>query len=219
MPTRQAEVLEALRSAILTCELRPGSRLVQEELATRLGVSRIPLREAFRTLHGEGLIIIEANRGAVVRPLEAKDLSDLYDVRLSLETLAGRTAAERFVNVVRATAVKRQAAEHALGRRDLRTLIAQDCAFHSELAHSTGNEHLAASLDGSWSQIMRAMHFYLTIERYPQNVWAEHTAIARAVSVGDGELAARLLEHHIVASRNVILSRLKEADHERAVGR
>ncbi len=217
--TRQEEVLDAVRTAILTCAIEPGTRIVQEELAARLGVSRIPLREAFRTLHAEGLITLEPNRGAICRPLEAKDLADLYDVRLTLETLAVRTAASRFVNLEAATNISRIAAAAAASRRDLFTLIALDCDFHAAIARSTGNAHIVASLGGYWSQIKRAMHVFFTIERYPGNIWVEHVALARAIGVGDADLAVSLLERHILASRNAILHRLKEANLERAITR
>ncbi|MHB8146787.1 MAG: GntR family transcriptional regulator [Vulcanimicrobiaceae bacterium] len=217
--TLQNQVLEAVRTAILTCEIEPGSRIIQEELAARLGVSRIPLREAFRTLQGEGLIMLEPNRGAICRPLEAKDLSDLYDVRLALEMLAVRTAAARLVNLEARTERNGLAARAAAERRDLATLIALDSDFHSSIARSTGNAHIVASLGGYWSQVERAMHFFFTIERYPGDVWVEHLELARAIAVGDGELAATAIERHILASRDAILHRLKEANLERATGR
>ncbi|GAC1594165.1 MAG: GntR family transcriptional regulator [Candidatus Velthaea sp.] len=202
--------------AIVTGEIEPGSRIVEGELAARLGVSRIPLREAFRTLHAEGLIALERNRVAICRPLDAKDLVDLYDVRLTLETLAVRTATGRYVNLEGATENSCAAARAAALRGDLATLIALDCEFHVAIAHGTGNAHIVAALGGYWSQIKRAMHVYVTIERYPNKVWDEHLALARAIAVGDVELAVTVLERHILASRDAILQRLKEANSERS---
>src|SRR6202042_435216 len=83
-PTRQDAVLARLREALIAGEIAPGAHLVQDDLASRYGVSRIPLREALRTLESEGLVTIEPNRGAVCRPLEPKDLVDLYDLRICL---------------------------------------------------------------------------------------------------------------------------------------
>src|SRR5271165_1902468 len=209
--SRHDDVLDAIRAAIVSCEIAPGSRLVQDDLAARFGVSRIPLREALRTLEAEGLVVSEPNRGAICRPLEPRDVADLYAVRLALERLACRSAAERFVDLREATAEKRRAAEAAIARGDLTTLIDHDCAFHAGIAQATGNRHLAQSLAGSWSQIARAMHFFFTLALYPQNVWSEHEAIARAIAVGDAEGAADAIELHISRSRDAILRGLKEA--------
>jgi len=213
--TRQDAVLDAIREAIYRGEIEPGARIIQEDLAARLGVSRIPIREAFRTLQAEGLVALERNRGAICRPLDAKDLADLYDVRLTLEMLAVRTAAARYANLEAVTRGSRVAATAAAKRRDLPALIALDCDFHAAIARSTGNAHIVAALGGYWSQIKRAMYVYFRIERYPADVWDEHLAVARAIAVGDGELAAASIERHIVASRNAILHRLKEANLER----
>lgn len=209
--SRHGELLDALRAAIVNCEIAPGSRLVQDDLAARFGVSRIPLREALRTLEAEGLVVSEPNRGAVCRPLEPRDVADLYAVRLALERLACRSAAERFVDLREATAQKRRSAEAAIAQGDLATLIDDDCSFHAGIAEATGNRHLAQSLAGSWSLIARAMHFFFTLELYPENVWIEHEAIARAIAVGDAEGAVRAVETHISRSRDAILRGLKEA--------
>ncbi len=216
---RPEDVVETVRTAILNGEIEPGARIVQEDLAARLGVSRIPLREAFRTLQAEGLITLEFNRGAICRPLAAKDLADLYDIRLALETLAVRTAAARFVDLEASTEVGRMAAAAAAARRDLPALIALDCDFHAAIARSTDNAHIVASLGGYWSQIKRAMHVFFTLERYGADVWVEHLELARAMCVGDGERAVSLIERHILVSRNAILHRLKEANLERAIAR
>ncbi len=90
-------------------------------------------------------------------------------------------------------------------------LIEHDCDFHAGIAQATGNRHLAQSLAGSWSQIARAMHFFFTLELYPENVWIEHEAIARAIAIGDAAGAVRAIESHISHSRDAILRGLVEA--------
>ena len=207
----QDRVLAAMREAIVTCEIAPGSRMVQEDLAARFGVSRIPLREAMRTLEGEGLVLHATHRGAVCRPLEADDVADLYAVRVELERLAARTAAARRADLRSETAALGADAIDAISRGDLAGLIRCDTCFHTALAGASANEHLAATLRLSWSQITRVMHYYFTLERYPQNVWREHAAIARAIATGQPDAAAARLEAHIVHSRDAILRSLREA--------
>ena len=211
MLTRHQSVEDELREAILTGAIAPGARLLQVELAERFGVSRIPLREALRTLQAEGLVVIEPNRGAVCRPLEPHDLADLYAVRQALEELAVRSAAERAVDVRVETAALRDRALEATERRELAALIGLDRDFHALLAEQSGNAHLAHALGRCWSLIMRGMHYYFRLDVYPKDVWAEHTAIARAVALGDGATAATLLGEHIGHSRTAILHGLRGA--------
>lgn len=211
MLTRHQSVEDDLRDAILTGAIPPGARLLQVGLAERFGVSRIPLREALRTLQAEGLVVIEPNRGAICRPLEAKDLADLYAVRQSLEELAVRAGAERFIDLRAETATLRERALEATSRGDLAALIGLDRDFHALLAEQSGNAHLARALDRCWSQIMRGMHYYFRLDVYPKDVWAEHTAIARALALGDGATAAALSGEHIGHSRTAILNGLRGA--------
>jgi DNA-binding GntR family transcriptional regulator len=208
--TRHESVLADLREAIVTGAIAPGERLLQVELAERLGVSRIPLREALRTLHGEGLVIIEPNRGAICRPLDGKDVADLYAVRAGLETIAARTAARRRADLVSMVEGLSDEADRALARGDLARLIELDRQYHSSLAKASANAHVAHMLDGCWSQIMRAMHYYFLHDPYRGSVWREHLGIALAVASGDEDEAATLVERHITDSRNSILRGLEE---------
>jgi DNA-binding GntR family transcriptional regulator len=202
--------LERLRDAILRGDIKPGAKLVQEELAQRYNMSRIPLREALRTLEGEGLVTSTPRRGARCRPLDAKDIDDLYTVRLALERLAVRSAAARYVDLRASTAARGQRAERVSGNEDRSELFYLDREFHDEIAAASDNAHLTRTLGQSWSQIMRAMYYYFKMESYPHKVWDEHRMIAHAIVVGDPDRAEHLLEKHITNSRDMILRGLRE---------
>jgi DNA-binding GntR family transcriptional regulator len=208
--TLSDSLIDALREAIQTGRYRPGARLVQDDLAHEYGTSRIPLREALRRLEGEGLVSIAANRGAVVRPLETKDVADLYDVRIALESLAVRRAAERFVDVRPTTTRLADAARGAIDRNERADLFRFDRDFHAELALASANEHLIATLGAQWSQIVRVMHAYLTTTRYPDAVWHEHDAIARHVAIGHADAAVEHVTYHLTVSRDRILANLRD---------
>src|SRR5689334_5025020 len=90
MPNSSDAVASALRDAILRGALPGGAHLRQEELATRMGVSRLPVREALRQLHGEGLVTLAPNRGAEVVALAPDEVHEIYDIRIALETMALR---------------------------------------------------------------------------------------------------------------------------------
>ena len=206
---RSETLVDALREAILTGRYAPGSRLVQEDLADAFGVSRIPLREALRRLEGEGLVVISPNRGAVVRPLAPKDVVDLYDLRLALESLAIRRAAERYADLRPATKVLHAQARRAIAARALPAIFRLDRDFHAALAAASDNPHLVAALGGQWSQIMRVMHAYFQVTNYPSAVWHDHEAIADAVAHGEGEVAVAHLTTHLSDSRDAILAHLR----------
>jgi len=202
-------VVDALREAILTGEYRPGERLVQDELAESLGISRIPLREALRRLEGEGLVIISPNRGAIVRPLAPKDVVDLYDVRVALESLAVRRAAEHYADLREPTDRMRDEARAATAAGSLARLFHLDRDFHAGVAAASHNPHLMATLGGQWSQIMRVMHAYLKMATYPPAVWDEHAALVEAIAHGDADAAVTRLERHLLGSRDAILAHLR----------
>src|SRR6188474_2598294 len=89
------DVEQRLRNDIVSGAFAFGSRLVMEDLASRYGTSHMPIREALRVLHGEGLVVIERNRGAHVRPLYRGFIEDVFDMRCAIETMLARRAAER----------------------------------------------------------------------------------------------------------------------------
>lgn len=206
---RSETLVDALRESILTGRYAPGTRLVQEDLAEAFGVSRIPLREALRRLEGEGLVVISPNRGAVVRPLAPKDVVDLYDLRLALESLAIRRAAERYADLREPTRSLAAQARRAISGRALPTIFSLDRDFHAELAAASDNPHLVAALGGQWSQIMRVMHAYFQVANYPAKVWEDHEAIADAVAHGEADLAVARLTTHLSESRDAILAHLR----------
>ena len=102
-----------LRDAIVTAEIKPGQRLILDEIAERLGMSVMPAREALKRLEAGGLIEFEPHRGATVAPLAAHELSELFEIRLMIEVPAIRRGAEGFEESDRAAATDALAAYHA----------------------------------------------------------------------------------------------------------
>jgi DNA-binding GntR family transcriptional regulator len=206
---RSESLVEDLREAILTGRYGPGARLVQDDLAEAFGVSRIPLREALRRLEGEGLVVISPNRGAVVRALAPKDVVDLYDLRLALESLAVRRAAERYADLRASTKLRHAQARHAIAARNLSALFRLDRDFHADIAAASDNHQLVESLGALWSQIMRMMHAYFEAGDYPVDTWDDHEGIADAVAHGEAERAVARLTEHLSGSRDRILASLR----------
>jgi DNA-binding GntR family transcriptional regulator len=202
LPSRTVAVLEAIKHAILVGELSPGRSLVETDLATVLGVSKTPVREALKTLAGAGLVTMHPYKGAVVRVVDDEQARHIYDLRLLLEPEAlGRSVtfthdwAKAHDALVRADASADQA-ERSLANRD----------FHHELYAGCGNPLLVRMLDdlrdqtalvsaSAWRQDPTFPPFTPSWEHEA----AEHRAILHAAEAGDAGQAARLLSTHITA--------------------
>ena len=146
------EVLEALRSAILNNRIKPGSRLLEAEVATRMGVSRAPVREAIRQLEQEGLVEFFPHRGAVVIGLPEDEIDAIYELRAQIEARAiaraCETATEADLQRLDSLIVDMQ---RALKARDIDEVAEIDLRFHGTIVELSGFSllrHIWQSLDG-----------------------------------------------------------------------
>lgn len=209
VPSRTVVVLDAIKHAILTGQLRPGHALVETDLAGLLGVSKTPVREALKTLAGAGLVTMSPYKGATVRTVDDDLVRSVYDLRLLLEPEAVRravacgghgegapsgtsgTPASHHWEAAR-DALRR--AERATDRAD-RSVANRD--FHRALYLNSGNDLLVGVLDDLRDQT--ALVSAAAWQRAP--TWraeaAEHDAILRAATAGDADTASTLLKAHI----------------------
>jgi DNA-binding GntR family transcriptional regulator len=216
LPSRTVAVLDAIKHAILTGELRPGQSLVETDLAAALGVSKTPVREALKTLAGAGLVTMSPYRGAVVRRVDDEHARHIYDLRLLLEPEAlGRAIAVGHDWRAARLALQRAA---AAGDQAERSLANRD--FHRELYAGCGNPLLTGVLDdlrdqtalvsaAAWRRDPAANRETVAgsrsaaqpIPAQPIPSWEreaeEHLAVLSAAEAGDVRLAAGLLRAHI----------------------
>jgi DNA-binding GntR family transcriptional regulator len=202
LPSRTVAVLEAIKHAILAGELEPGRPLIETDLATVLGVSKTPVREALKTLAGAGLVTIHPYKGAAVRTLDDAQARHIYDLRLLLEpealgraVAAGHDWAKARDALDRADACADQA-ERSLANRD----------FHHELYAGCGNPLLVRMLDDLRDQTALVSaaawrHEPKIPPRTPswEHEAAEHRSVLNAAQDGDARCAAGLLEAHITS--------------------
>jgi len=196
-------VRREIERRILGGELAPGSKLNEADLAGELGVSRGPVREAFRALEQAGLVRTEKNRGVFVRQVSLEEANEIYEVRAALEGLVGKLAARRIrpAQVERIRAVVKNM--HAVGRaRDAAAYYPLNVEFHELLVEAAGNRALQAN----YRRIVNELDLYRreTILRSAENIpvsTREHEAIVNAVAKGDEKLAERLLFEHVIESR------------------
>lgn len=196
-------VQREIERRILAGELLPGAKLNEAELAAAMGISRGPVREAFRALEQAGLVHTEKNRGVFVRQVSLEEANEIYEVRAALEAQIGRLAAQRItaplVERLRSV-VKRM---HAVVRsRDPDAYFPLNLEFHETLAQACGNRALATN----YRRVVNELNLYRrqaimrNVEIIPIST-REHEAIVDAVAKGDAALAERLLYAHVIDSR------------------
>ena len=194
-------VLDAIRKAIITGRFPPGARLVEDQLAKELGVSRNPVREALHALEGEGLVTMSPRRGAVVATVTPQDAAQMFEVRELLEAFATRMAArngtERDVTALRRLLVT---TEEALETADPVQLGRRNTDFHSSISLMTKNNYLI-ELMRSMARRMEWIFRQDAVRRGPGSL-DEHAAIVDAIAVGNEDLAASLAAEHVQAARD-----------------
>jgi len=197
-PTLVDQVYEAVLSEISAGNFGPDSRLIQEELAESLGVSRQPVQQALLLLRSHGLLRDAPGRGLMVAPLDPEHVRNLYDVRGVLDGLASSKAAERDSASARVEGpgfIER--GREAVESRSIPRMIATDMDFHFYLYGLAGNPLVAEISASHWSYLRRVMGEVLLHGETPANIWDQHEAILNAVIAGDAAAAERLAREHI----------------------
>lgn len=198
-PLRHA-VTDAIRDRIIDGAYSPGSRLYEESVATELGVSRNPIREAFQVLAAEGFVVLEPRRGASVASIDARRAAEIFEVRAVLEGLMAQLAAARRTDddIVELRAIVAEG-QDAGDAGELSRLPQLNTRFHEHLALMAGNELLATML----SQVSGIVRWIYAerIERRVLGSWHEHTLICEAVAAGDPDRARELAIGHVDSAR------------------
>ncbi len=196
-PTAQEAVLVELRREIATGGLRPGEQVLQEQLAERFGVSRVPLREALKILEGEGQVTYHAHRGYFVAELSVTDLVEVYRIRALLEAEAVRVGVGAATDEQRAAIDEhRVACEVAAAAGDLAAMSAANRAFHFALYDTSGMPRLVRMIRLCWDATDVYRFVYYADEAHRATVLKEHRRIAEAFARGDADTTVDLLGRH-----------------------
>ena len=211
LPLRDV-VFQTLRQAILKGELKPGERLMEIQLAQKLGVSRTPVREAIRKLELEGLVLIIPRKGAEVAEITIKDLEDVLEVRAALEELAVCDACEN-ITEEQILALK-EAADNfqaALESDDLVKCAETDMAFHEIIYSATNNKRLLQILNNLREQMYRYRMEYVKDIRQRSNLVEEHRELLDAISSRDSIKAKELMKTHLLNQQQEVINNIQEA--------
>lgn len=194
--TLAVEVADALRDMILTGELLPGSRPTQAELATLLGVSTMPIREALLRLAAEGFVELESNRAFTVARTTREDVRDVYWVHATLAgELASRASARADAEVLQALHSASEAFLQAQSAGDAEGLGAANWSFHRAINHAAGAPKLLLVLRSTLRFIPD--RFYALVPEWAADSVRGHDAILGALEQRDPEEARRAAEAHV----------------------
>ncbi|MGW9440497.1 MULTISPECIES: GntR family transcriptional regulator [unclassified Streptomyces] len=207
--TAQQFVLEELRRAITTGELKPGDQIRQDALAARFEVSRVPLREALKALEAEGLVVHHIHRGYFVAELSLGDLEEIYRIRELLETEAVRLAAVRMPEgTVGALEGIQREVERAAADGDVPAMAAANRLFHFTLIEASGMPRLVRLIATLWDATDAYRSLYYADAPHRKLAVREHRAVISALRHGDEEAAVRRLDEHrahaVAALREVL---------------
>ena len=202
-------VYNALEEEILSGELKRGTPLTEIALSNRLGVSRTPVRGALHRLSEEGLVEITPNKGAVVVGINIGDLVDIYKIRMRLEGIAARAAANRISDdAKRALRESVELSEFYLTKRDFEHLKELDSEFHNIIYKASGSRHLYKILSELHRNIRSYRKLSLSVPKRLESSVEEHREILNAIERGSSEDAERLTVMHIEAALNNLITTL-----------
>ncbi len=198
-PTRADWVDAMLRRAILSGELAPGEKLLGEKLAQQWGVSATPLRESFRRLAGEGLVVIEPQRGARVAPISVDDAAEIYEIRLLLDPVALRASIEAAAgsgDESYASSVEAAHRDLQRRRRSIAEVRLAHRAFHLALVARCPNGLLLRQVEHLLDQSQRFQAVAGAVKSLG-DAEVEHRALCDAAVDGDADRAVAALTAHL----------------------
>ena len=208
-PNLVEQVHEAILLEISSGKLAPGTRIIQEQIAAELGVSRQPIQQALLLLRNQGLLRDAPGRGLIVAPLDPDHIRQMYDVRAVIEGLAFRKAA-----LNNAAAAKREGPDFITKGREaakngsVTDLIAADMAFHHFVYSLSENLLVAPTMDTHWTYTQRVMGEVLMRDEKPRDIWDQHEALLQSIISGDADAAELHAREHILAAANFIIARI-----------
>lgn len=195
--TRVDNAYERLKTEILNGQLPPGFQAPEPDIATRLGMSRTPVREALIRLEADGLVDLVPRRGAKVLPISLQDICEIYQILSALEALAAGTACRKAGDEALAEIEEvLNEADDALERQDIEAWAVHDDRFHRLMAKASGNLRLEAEIEGFLDQVYRANTVLLRLNKAPASNAADHRKIVQAIREGDTDSATETARLH-----------------------
>lgn len=203
-------IFDTLREAIITGELKPGERLMEVQLAEKMGVSRTPVREAIRKLELEGWVLMTARKGASVAGISMKDIMDVLEVRAALDGEAAFLAAARITEdeIKELKSIEAQFAKY-VEKGNFQGMIKKDVEFHEAIYRSSRNDKLIQIVSNLREQVHRFRVMYTKDFSIPGDLVKEHIEIFEAITLREAEKAQKAAYLHIENQKEAIVKSMK----------
>ncbi len=213
--TLREQIVFSLRESIIRGELKPGTKLTEPELATRLGISRTPIRESFRQLESEGFLTVIPRKGAVVSNITRKDIEDFFELKSLLEGYAARIAAEKMTekDVDKLIQINKELADCA-ENNNYERFFTKNEEFHNYFLTLCGNEKLVEIRD---TMVKRFLGFRMAALSLPGRLMEsvkQHEQAIKAFKKGDGRLAEAVLVEHALLGGDYLAEQVDRASRE-----
>ena len=212
LPLRDV-VFNTLREAILKGELKPGERLMELQLAAKLGVSRTPIREAIRMLEQEGLAVTIPRKGAEVAKMTEKDMEDVLQIREALDELAAKIACEQISEEqLEELVATMHEFEESTKTNNVKKIAEADVKFHDIIYQSTGNQKLVNMLNNLREQMYRYRVEYLKDENNYPTLMKEHKDIVEGLVRKNKTQVTETMHQHVKNQAVAVKAMIQEQE-------
>jgi DNA-binding GntR family transcriptional regulator len=203
-------VLERLRKVIIEGSLEPGDRLVETTVAENMGVSRTPVREAFRQLEIEGLAENIPRKGTVVKGISKKDILEIYEIREMLEGLGARLACLNISSLqIESLKDKISKMEQLVDTNDSTGYWDLHGEFHDIILYASGNRRLIDQMKQINEYLTNLRKLTLVMDKRRRGAMEEHKKLIRAFEEKDDMLSEKIGREHVVNGRNFLFKETK----------
>ncbi len=206
------KITDFIRDLIISGEVKPGEKLTEEGLSSKIGISRTPLREALLKLQSEGLVKVLPRKGAIVEDLSKEDANETYLIKGILEGLAGRLATEHITDEELGKLVEINHEMLRLSknkRKDPKQILKLNSEFHKIIIKSSKSKKLIKFIDDLRKHTLRYNSIYLSLMDHIQDSIREHEKIIKALKKRDSELVELLIKKHNETARKYLYEKLK----------
>ncbi len=211
--TLREKILETIREAILKGTLKPGEKVAEPELAERFGISRTPIREAFRQLESEGYLTVIPRKGAVVAALSEQDVQEFYAIKSILEGYAAELAAERLTEKdIEKLQTINEKLKTLAAEGDVKAFFRIHNEFHDLFVRAAGNHKLAELITHLGMKFNRLRMASLSVQGRMDISVAEHERLIEAFKNQDGDQAENLVKKTAAIGGHVLLESMTEAE-------
>ncbi len=201
------QVADTLISAIVNGRLSPGEKLSESVIAKQMGISRAPVREAARLLESKGLLTYEPNRGFFIRAITAKELDDVFELRILIETTAiARFVAQGAAPYIPLLEQQLEQMESDAHHTDTQAHIQGDLEFHRIILSHCGNARFLSTFEQLAQEIELSVMLIGQLYADPLFLAQSHVPLLQAIKVGDADLAKATMQRHLQEAREHVVS-------------